>query len=343
VAAACVVASLAGCVASRADADTPPSVWDIARDPTEASRWTLHVGVQRLLQGPPESTRSDAVLRVEAARAALEDADAAHSPDVRLRFDLGLVYSESEVDMQSQVVAVLAPAIAMAPDDPAATLALERLAWAYAKLGKPNEELAVWRCYIPLLDDRARALEMMNMGEAEMRLGFIDDALGTFREVLQLCGAGPNFPGVIVTYALTLWDLAVALDRSGDPRGALDAAGKAMALAWQHWQGALHTTVTGSKAIEDTESVFFVPAWEREWYLALEQAQAARSEDDPRKAVALWKAAQDHREAYVAGASSARSPDPWLAVARRRLEEARVQTDLARKRAAKAPPSQGGT
>jgi tetratricopeptide (TPR) repeat protein len=322
-----------------ASADTPPSVWDAASDPTEAARWKLHVTVQRLLQGRVAGPGEEK-LRVEAARALLEDADAAHSPDVRLRFDLGIVYGELEE--HSRVVSVLAPAIAMAPDHPGSTAALGKLAYAYAKLGRSSDEIEVWRQYIPRLDDRARALEMMNMGEAEMRLGHLDDALGTFREALQLCGEVPNFTGVVVTYALTLWDLAVALDRSGDPRAALDTAAKAMGLSWQQGAGPLRKAVTGAQAIEDTEAVFFVPEWEREWYLALEMAAAARGEGDPLEAEALWKLAEEHREAYVSGSSAASPPDPWLAVARRRLDEVRVQAANAHRRAAKIAPRFGG-
>jgi tetratricopeptide (TPR) repeat protein len=326
-----------------AHADTPPTVWDVARDPAEAARWKIHVNVQRLLEGRLDLGPDEGRLRVEAARAMLEDADAEHSPDVRLRFDLGTVYSDLE--LQTRVVAVLVPALAMAPDAPASTAALEKLAYAYAKLGRTREELDVWRRFIPRIDERARALEMMNMGEAEMRIGQLDDALATFREVLRLCGDLPNFSGVPVTYALTLWDLAVALDRSGDPRGAVDTASKAMALSWRQSGGPPMPpkVVTGAMAIEDTVSVFFVPEWERDWYLALEATVEAREASDPHDAADFWKTAEQDREAYVAGASTATTPDPWLSVARRRLDEARVQESAARKRAGGAPaPRRGG-
>ena len=76
--------------AAAAGAETPPSAWDVARDPAEAGRWDLHVRVERLLQGSFRM-RGENELRLEAARVMLEDADAAHSPDVRLRFDLGVL------------------------------------------------------------------------------------------------------------------------------------------------------------------------------------------------------------------------------------------------------------
>src|ERR1700689_309014 len=76
-------------------AETPPSVWDVAKDPAERDRWALHVRVDRLIPPPigEGAARLDDDLRLEAARAMLEEADAARSPDVRLRFDLGVVYS----------------------------------------------------------------------------------------------------------------------------------------------------------------------------------------------------------------------------------------------------------
>ena len=59
----------------------------------------------------------------------------------------------------------------------AVTRALEEIVYAYAKLGQSREELAAWHQYIPrLLDPRTRTVASMNMGEAEMRLGLVEDA-----------------------------------------------------------------------------------------------------------------------------------------------------------------------
>jgi tetratricopeptide (TPR) repeat protein len=343
---ACALAAALDFSPRVARADTPPTAWDLARDPAEADRWALHVRVERMLERGPSARFPDGELELEAARAMLEDAGAARSPDVRLRFDLGIVYGR--LDLHRRVVDVLGPAIDAAPDHPAATRALEALAYAYAKLNRPRDELAAWRRFIPrLVDDRARATEMMNMGEAEMRLGSIEDALATFREVLELCGELPNSDGVNSTYVLTLWDLAVALDRSGDPRGALDTATKAMAWTWQKVAvvGPSRTLVatSGWDAIHDTSSVFFVPDWEREWYLAVANAAAARAASDVREAARLWSAAEHHRDTYVlrasaSAASASGTADPWLAIARRRQSEARGERAAASRRAAKLPP-----
>jgi tetratricopeptide (TPR) repeat protein len=323
-------------------AETPPTSWDIARDPAERARWALHVRVQRLMHAPSgEAHPLDEELRLEAARVVLEDADAAKSPDVRLQFDLGVVYyhltsRQQRLDYERRIVEVLVPALAAAPDDPGAVSALEALVYAYAKLDRPHEEFDTWRRYIPRLDDdRLRAMAMMNMGEAQMRLGAVPDALSTFREVLRMCGELPNSLAAMETYVLTLWDLAVALDRSGDPRGALDTAAKASRLVIGGKMGAY--------LITEDENVFFVPDWERDWYLALGAAAEARDADDARAAAMLWGAAERHWARYVEQSSDAQAKatrqegEPWLVIARVRRDHAHVERLNAEARAAKLP------
>jgi tetratricopeptide (TPR) repeat protein len=342
VAALCVLV-----VARPAHADTPPNAWDLARDPPARDRWTLHVRVERLLAPPAgddegaPNWRRDVELRLEAARAMLEQADAASSPDVRLRFDLGRVYyglgdrQGGRDDLYQKALAVLVPALDEAPDHPAATEALATLVYAYAKLNRPHDELAAWHRYIPrLADERSRVVAMMNMGEAEMRVGQIDDALGTFREVLRICGELPNTSGISQTYVLGLWDVAIALDRSGDPHGALDAAGKARQMGVMGSGGML---VNGSALIASDPSVFFVPAWEREWYLALDAMAGARDTHDAREAAALWGEADRHWETYVERSSTTGSSDPFLRVARMRREQVHAKRLEAEKAVAKLP------
>jgi len=339
-----VVALAFAAVALPARADTPPGVWEIAKDPPERDRWNLHVRVQRLLASG--ETARDEELRLQAARAMLEDAGAVKSPDVRLRFDLGIIYGRLE--LRRRAVDVLVPALEAEPDHPAAVQALDALVYAYAKLNQPADELATWRRYIPrLADDRARAPELMNMGEAEMRLGLVDDALGTFREVLRLCAELPNTDSVISTHVLTLWDLAVALDRSGDPRGAVETAKKARAYSWQRVtlspSGPTLRVVTGWTAIHETEGVFFVPEWERDWYLALGATAGALSVKNAREETAYWALAEQHWGRYVAGSSGSGGRDPWLPIARLRLDRARAQHVLAERRAARLPPRPDST
>jgi tetratricopeptide (TPR) repeat protein len=337
-----------------ARADTPPSTWDIARDPAERDRWALHRRVDRLLHPPPPEdpmaldSRQDDELRLESARILLEESDAAHSPDVRLRFDLGTIYEQLATidkrnDLQQKVVDVLAPALEEYPDGPAATDALEGLVYAYAKLDRPKDELATWRRYIPrVLDDRARVAPLMNMGEAEMRLGLLDDALATFYEGMSLCEALPNSGGINATYALTLWDVALVLDRNGDSPASLEMASRARAWTWTEVTGAgaaqMARTVTGWDVIRDENDVFFVPDWEREWYLALGDAASARQASDARDAALLWQQAETHWDAYIGRSTASGRPDPWIGMARTRQERVHTARVKAEKRASALPP-----
>jgi tetratricopeptide (TPR) repeat protein len=328
-----------------AHADTPPNAWDVAKDPLARERWQCHVRVAQLLaplrgdEEPAADPRMERELRLEAARSLLEETDAAHSPDARLRFDLGTVYYELgdeqgwRADLYQKAIDVLRPAVDAFPDAPGLTGALETLVYAYTKMNRPSEELATWHRYIPRLEDeRARAVAMMNMGEAEMRLGRVDDAVATFREVLRMCGELPNSGST--AYVLALWDLAVAVDRAGDPAGALEAAGRAARMTAF---GAGGVPTTGAALIAHDSSVFFVPEWEREWYLALRESAAAKEAKDVRSAAERWGQAERHWSRYVERASADGSGDLFTSIARLRMQQAAARRIAAEKQAAKLP------
>jgi tetratricopeptide (TPR) repeat protein len=348
---AALVGLVAGAFVPMARADTPPNVWDLAKDPAQRERWALHVRVDQLLHPPTSedvvpspAERSREELRLEAARAMLEEAHAAASPDVRLRFDLGVVYerladAQGRGDLYERVIQTLAPALEAEPSHPASTLALEALVDAYTHLDRTREEVRAARIYIQrLTDDRSRVVPMMNMGEAEMRLGRLDDATDTFRNVLQMCGSLPNSSSRNSTYALTMWDLAVTLDRGGDASAAMDTAAKAMKLSWDEvGPMGLPREVSGWDAIRDQRNVYFVPDWEREWYLALGNAAAARDAHDDRESADLWAASEAHWATYVARAASSRQ-NRFLAIARLRHDRAHADRLNAEKRAPKPRP-----
>jgi tetratricopeptide (TPR) repeat protein len=295
-----------------ARADTPPSVWDKARDPSVSEHWALHLRVQHLLSAPHDeesdarlSWKRDAELHAEAALAMLEDAGAATSPDVQVRFDLGMVlyelaHSSERTDLYEKAARTLEGALALGPDAPGSTEALDELAACYGRLDRSRDELETWRRLITrVLDPRSRALDSYNMAEAEMRLGRVDDALATLREVLHACGELPNTSS---TYVLTLWDVAVALDRSGDPRGALATAAQA---ARQSAVGSGGFLTTGRGLLKHDEGVYFVPAYERDWYLALGSEALAKQDTDPREAAAYLAESLQEWDEYITQATAA--------------------------------------
>ena len=51
---------------------------------------------------------------------------------------------------------------------------------------------------------------------------------------------------------------------------------------------------TGGALIVNDPAVFFVPAWERQWYLALASAAEAHGARDARDAAERWAASERH-------------------------------------------------
>jgi tetratricopeptide (TPR) repeat protein len=320
---------LLGATAPRfAHADTPPSGWDIAKDPAARERYELHVLVRDLVSQDPRllTSRGLRLGTLDRARALLEDSGAATSPDVRLRFDLGEVYEA--LDRHQAAITVLTGALKDAPDHPASESAWVVLAYAYAKLDKPKEERDAYEKYLALTsDDRSRATAILNLAEAEMRLGHIDDAVAGYREAVQLAAALPSGTSTAVeTGKLAVWGLAVALDRAGDATGSAVQAKLAVQMDM------------GLALIGQGQNVFFVPPYERLWYLALGTTVEAKAATDPRKALESWRQVEKYWDSYVEQAERGDPKDRWLPRARAHRDQAHAERAVAEKRAAKAPP-----
>jgi tetratricopeptide (TPR) repeat protein len=193
-------------------------------------------------------------------------------------------------------VSVLEQAIALAPEHPATRDARFSLAVAYAKLGDPRKEIAV---YDELLRSETliepRGIVLANQAEAYMLLGDLLRSVEGYREALKL--AADN--------VLARWGLAVALDRSGDSDAALGEA-----------QLAIQSDPLGASLSHP--SVFFIPDYDRFWYVALGWMARASQRTDRAQAAVAWKRAEDNWIQYI---DHAKPDDPWLrsANARRQL------------------------
>lgn len=319
-------------------ADGPPSRWEAVKDPAAADAYALHVEVQRRLaqRNSFDVGESQAL----AAKAKLERANAATSPDVRLRFDLGLVYFV--LQDHERAAKVLSAALAAAPDHPAAEEAWLRLAFACGHVG---DHACERRAYLEVLrqvtEEPQRATPTLNLAETEMHLGNLKEAVEGYREALRLASRTHLSRD---TAPLAVWGLAVALDRTGDRVSAEKEARFAMELE----------SSSGQRNILHSTNVFFVPAYEREWYDGLGATAAARVEPSATKAAVLWKQAEQHFEAYVKAAEKAdagigrrdapaaekdklREKDRWLDMARARLVTIKTERAKAEKRRAKEP------
>lgn len=288
-----------------ARADTPPSVWKRAQDPAEKARWSLHLEVRRILSGPRLSPFPSLIeVELRRARDLLEQAHAEQSNDVVLLFDLGLVYESLE--LHEKAIAVLEPALAKGGDHPAAPEAWMKLALAYAKLDRPADER---RAYIEFLaratEPDERGIALYNFAETEMRLGHLAESIRAYRDALDY---SKQFVRSGNTYVLALWGLAVALDRYGD----LTAAERESERAVQ--------SDPYDRIIDDHDSVFFVPSYERAWYLGLGASARARTTPDLRLALRFAQKAEAHFQEYVMRATE---KDRWKNLAEKKLAAAK--------------------
>src|SRR5262249_31451497 len=142
------------------------------------------------------------------------------------RFDLGRVYEE--LKMHERAVSALEGALGMAKDHPAADSAWRTLAYAYAHLDRPDREREAYAHYLELETSPAlRATAVLNVAEADMRLGQLDDAVAGYRDAIHLSFAASSSTE---TGVLAVWGLAVALDRRGDATEAATQAKKAVSM-----------------------------------------------------------------------------------------------------------------
>lgn len=310
---------LVACLASPAKADRTMTVWERVAEPELALAEQVHVEVQRrlALRGRFDLGEAQAM----AARALLERYGAATSPDVRLRFDLGLVSFVLQDNQGARTW--LAQALREAPDHPMAEEAWLRLAFACGHLGDHECERA---SYVAVLrhvtEEPNRATPTLNLAETEMHLGNLREAIDTYREAVRLASRS----GSRDTAPMAVWGLAVALDRSGDRTSAEREARFARELERS----------LGMRDIMRSTNVFFVPAYEVSWYEGLAAAADARTTRSADDAALLLRSAERSFAAYVRAAERA-GGDRWLALARVRLEAIRRELAEAERRSQRSP------
>jgi tetratricopeptide (TPR) repeat protein len=233
-------------------------------------------------------------------------------------------------------VEVLAPALAEAPDHPASPDAWIQLAYAYAYLDRSREELVAYDAYLArAISKTGRATALLNRAEAEMRLGHLEEAVLGYRDAIAESESVSGLQSLVDDDYLARWGLAVALDRSGDATG---AAREAAAVVQLDRGNVMQGPWPAGSKIGNQDSVFFVPAYERSYYLGLGMVEYAKMANDPRAAAALWGKAELLWNQYIAGAEGWNTthkdrPDRWLPLAKAHLAKAQKQHAAAERRA----------
>ena len=308
-----------GLASASVRADTPPSIWERARDPEAAEAYDLHEAVQqRLIRTAIAEVDFGERGRVLAM---LERAGAEKSNNALLRFDLGQVHWLLE--NHARAAQVYKAAIAEFPDHPAVDQAWLRLAFACGHLG---DHICERNAYIEVLrretEEIYRATPTLNLAETQMHLGDLKEAIEGYREALRIAGRVPARE----TAPLATWGLAVALDRAGDRISAEKEA--RFALEIERSMG-LHRLLR-------SKDVFFVPPYEIHWYEGLGAAARARVAPSPRDAGVLWRQAEKSFSEYVKAGEA--KNDRWLPIAKARLAQVKSERERAEKVAPHAPP-----
>lgn len=340
------VVAIALCLVS-GSVSAEPSIWARARNPDEDARRALvaeadalqlkyHRLVSERRQHSLDRREVETLAGMYLQRAAelLEQAGAARSPDHFLRLQLADVYGL--LGKHTESLAVLegmlrigrhASAASSDPPTPLATRAWASLAVAYAHAGRTADEIEAYTKALehqPVARERARILA--NRAEAHMLLGDITAAVDGYRAALSLLSSDYLLFG---TGPTTLWGLAVALDRSGDLDGGLEAVRLARSY------DPLDRQINGP-------GWFYVPDYDRHWYAALGHwAVARKAEVASVRAEAYGRAVAALDEFVMKAARD----DKWLPLARVRLKQCEKERAAFLKRAIKkgpeAPPRPG--
>jgi tetratricopeptide (TPR) repeat protein len=351
-------AAIIALLSRSAAADTPPNVWDLAKNPNAYQQWREHVRLEQSVEMLDElkeiggrTNETHRPVALATAQTALDESVAPKTPS--LLFDEAAITMHRASILKSpkewgRAITLLEPLTKAFEGTLFAQELWLKLAECYVQVERTPDEIRAYdqviaRAVVP----EATITPLLNQGEAYMRGGEVDTAVTQFREVYRLAGMSPTGNEVGV---LAQWDLALALDRSGDERGAIAAARTATrmdarCLAISKLHTAIITTSCGGDDIaftivpqglfpvsEENDSVYFVPAYERAWYLALGREALALDATKPRDVAEHWKWAETEMMTYVSQAT-VHGSDKWLDLAKKRLDTIRKHRAEADKRA----------
>lgn len=288
-----------------ARAEGAPTVWERVANPDASRRYELHRSVREKLASSEREVSAifGKPFVYENARVALEDAGVESSSDPLLLFDYGEILEA--VDEHDKAIFVLQKALRLAPDHPAAADASLTIAFAFAKQDRSEEELEYYRKYLRSSNNvRGLSTAMLNMAEAEMRLGRLEDAVVGYRESYRLAteAVAASSPE---TAALACYGLAVALDRQGDTASSRAEMTRALSID------------PSMMLVLSSPNVFFVPAYERSYYIGM--GFEARARDAGSALMARHEHLRRALAAYKAYVDKARPDDRWVYHAREHL------------------------
>lgn len=310
------LAALALALLVPAPAQAAPSIWAQAKDPGLGSSQALlreaealELSYHQLVRRRPFDRGRDgsAQLFRLREREILEKGGAASSPDPALRFRLAEVYHALGQDKEA---AALFEALLRGDPEPVIQAEIYAdLAISYARLGRREDEIKAYSKALTLEPFAlSRSSLLANRAEAYMALGDILAAVEGYRASLSLLSTPVE---MFFRGSTALWGLGVALDRSGDLDGGLEAIRVARLYDEKD------VNINGP-------DWFYAPAHDVHWYKALGHWSAARhAELGSARAEHYGRAVSAWRE-YVEAAPPG---DRWVDQARARLRQCEKERD----------------
>lgn len=327
-------------------ASAEPTRWAKIRDPELGDEQRLRQKIEeRLLdhQRDRTSTFAETLFAEDAqlkkARLELEDASVSTSTSVVLKLLYGrIMFALEQWDgaraMFRQVVSTpstgMTPACSEAPrggwcaglPDALRSDVLNDLAIAEARLGGQAVEVVTYESAVAFEPTpSARSTMLANQSEGFMVGGDIERAIEGYWGAIETLTFADQRMGFLAS-PTTWWSLGVALDRSGDLGGALEAIGRARAY-------------DPRDQMLSGEGWFFVPAYDEAYFKALGHWQAAQRSEVLEQKVAEMEMSVRAWRRYV---DAAPPSDHWLAIAKRRLERAEREFASLQQRAATPTP-----
>lgn len=308
-----------------AQAEGPPSRWERAKEPEKIEDYRLHRSAQRMfpLIEDMRKHRPDLYERyVRDLVTSLDSWNAANSPDIRLRIDLGRALHERRDHKRS--AEVLRSAIKLDPKHPMMEEAWFVLGLSCGSLGDHECERESYMKTLELeTEETARMTPSLNLAETEMHLGNMKESIALYQETLRLSARA----GASYTNALAEWGLAVALDRAGERSSAERAAKRALEIS---------TSIHRDNILRDY-GVYFYPPYEVEYYEGLGAVTLAREAKSAHDAAIYWNLAERKFEKYVRGAEQTNPKDRFLPAAKARHASAKAEREKAEKKRSKEP------
>lgn len=206
--------------------------------------------------------------------------------------------------LDDEAIAAFEALRALDPDFEAETVAFE-LGVLHTHEGHLERAAAEYERALEVsLEPAMASVTHANLADVRMMAGDLEAAVRHYERAIRIAERNP-YGDQARSLALAHWGRAVALDRLGDQRGALESAQRALSV------------YGGSMDVLRSPGVFFEPAAEIHYYEGLGHMALAERAEPAERAGHLRRARASWRQ-YLA---LSRDPDPWRTLAERHQAE----------------------